>query len=190
VVWLVIVLILIVAFGPILWLMPSRKERRLAALRQRAYQRGMRVDLRRLPGRDIAPEDRVTAGGRALDTTREYAAYVMPLEARLRMLPGWRVRRGAQGSRAAPGWAFEPGRRPEHPGLDASLEALTPFLTGLPDDVAAVELEPLSLAAYWLEAPGTTPDRVDDLASRLTAAAEVLTALDARLKADSEPGTI
>ena len=189
-VWLVIILILIVAFGPIMWLMPSRRERRLAALRQRAYQHGMRVDLRRLPGVDVAPEDRVTAGGRSLDTTREYAAYVMPLPARLRMLPGWRVRRGAEGIRAAPGWAFEPGRRPEHPRLEAALETLTPFLTELPEDVAAVELEPLSLAAYWLEGPGTTPDRVDDLAARLAAAAKQLTGLDARLKEDTEPGTI
>lgn len=189
-VWVIIVLILIVAFGPILWLMPSRRERRLSALRQRAYRHGMRVDLRRLPGRDVAPEERVTAGGRALDTSREHAAYVMPLERRLRMLPGWRVLRGGQGTSAVPGWTFEPGKRPDHPRLGVMLDTLTPFLAGLPDDVAAVECDAHTLSAYWLEGPGTTPDRVDDLAARLGDAAGRLVALDARLLEDAEPGTI
>lgn len=186
-VWIIIVLILIVAFGPILWLMPSRRERRLSALRQRAYRHGMRVELKRLPGADVAPEERVTAGGRALDTTRECAAYLMPLGARLRMLPTWRVLRGGRGIEALPGWAFEPGRRPEHPRLDVMLATLTPTLQALPDDVVALECEPHSVAAYWLEGPGTTPERVDDLAVKLTAAAEALTGLDERLKADTEP---
>ena len=188
-VWLVIVLILIVAIGPIFWLMPSRRERRLAALRQRAYRHGMRVSLRRLPAGDVAPEDRVTAGGRALDTSREYAAYVMPLEKRLRNLPSWRVLRGGEGMSAVAGWAFEAGKRPEHVELPAVLEAMEPFLSSLPEDVVAVECEPHSLAAYWREGPGTTPERVDDLAQRLTAGATALTALDASLKEDREPGS-
>jgi hypothetical protein len=190
VVWIVIVVIMIVAFGPILWLMPSRRERRLSRLRQRAYQRGMRVELRRLPGRDVAPEERVTAGGRALDTSREYAAYLMPLQARLRMLPSWRLLRGAQGMSPVPGWAFEAGRRPDHPRLDVMLETLAPLLRDLPDDVAAVEVESHSVAGYWLEGPGTTTDRVDDLAARLTDAAAALKTLDERLKDDTAPGSI
>jgi len=190
VVWLVIVLILIVAIGPIFWLMPSRRERRLAALRQRAYRHGMRVNLRRLPGMDVAPEDRVTAGGRALDTSREYAAYVMPLEKRLGRLPSWRVLRGGRGMGAVPGWSFEPGKRPEHTRLEPALEAVRPFLSELPEDVAAVECEPHSLSAYWLEGPGPTPERVDDLAARLSSAAAALTALDASLKEEGEPGSI
>jgi hypothetical protein len=46
------------------------------------------------------------------------------------------------------------------------------------------------VAAYWLEGPETTPERVDDLAARLGQAAEVLARLDAQLKADTEPGNI
>jgi hypothetical protein len=132
----------------------------------------------------------VSAGGKALDTTRESMAYVMPLGARLRMLPAWRVLRGGQGVSAAAGWAFEPGQRPDHPRLAAVMEAVAPFLAALPEDVVAVECEPLAVAAYWQEGPGSTPERVDDLAARLSAAAKALRALDERLKTDTEPRNI
>ena len=181
---------MIVAFGPILWLMPSPRERRLSSLRQQAYRHGMRVELRRLPGHDLAPADRVTAGGRALETTREYAAYVMPLNGRLRVLPSWRVLRHGEGMAAVPGWWFQPGERPDHRHLDAVLESVAPVLTGLPEDVVAVEVQSHSVAAYWLEGPDTTPERVDDLAVRLGALAESLGALDARLRSDTEPRNI
>ena len=189
-VWIIIALIMIVAFGPILWLMPSPRERRLSSLRQRAYRLGMRVELRRMPGRDLAPEERVTAGGRALDTTRECAAYVKPLAARLRMLPSWRVLRGGEGMAAVPGWSFQPGERPEHPRLDTMLEAVAGGLADLPDDVVAVEVEPHGVAAYWLEGAGTTPERVDDLAVRLGALGDVIRELDDRLRSEAEPRNI
>jgi hypothetical protein len=150
----------------------------------------MRVELRRLPGHDVAAEERVTAGGRARDTTREAAVYVQPLPARLRILPPLRVLRHGDGSAAAQGWSFQAGRRPDHPRLGVMLEALVPVLESLPDDVVGFECEPQSVAAYWLEGPETTPERVDDLAARLGQAAEVLARLDAQLKADTEPGNI
>jgi hypothetical protein len=150
----------------------------------------MRVELRRLPRQDLAAEERVTAGGRALDTSRECAAYVMPLGARLRMLPSVRVLRGRQGASAAPGWGFEPGTRPDHARLGAMLEALAELFAGLPDDVVAVECDAHGLAAYWLESPGAAPERVDDLAAQLESAAAALVALDTRLRADTEPGNI
>ncbi|HEX7036934.1 MAG TPA: hypothetical protein VF210_14250 [Pseudomonadales bacterium] len=189
-VWVVIVVILVVAFGPIFWLMPSRRERRIGRLRQRAYQRGMRVEMRRLPGIDVAPEDRVTAGGRPLDTSRECAAYLMPLATRLRLLPPARLLRRAEGTAAVPGWGFEPGRRPEDPRLDAMLAALTPTLEALPQDVPALEVDTHAVAGYWLEGPGTTPERVDELADRLARAAESLTDLEQRLEAESSAGGI
>lgn len=189
-IWLVIVVIMIAAFGPVLWLMPSARERRLAALRQRAYKEGLRVDLRRLPGSDVAAEDRVTAGGKTLDTSREVAAYVAPLGARLKMLPNWRLLRGEAGTRALPGWSFEAGKRPEHAELATLLETLRPLIADLPDDVVALECESHALAGYWLESPGAKPDRVTELARQLTAAGHALSELDARLLAATEPGNI
>lgn len=189
-VWVVIALIFVVAFGPILWLRPSPRQRRLASLRQRAYGHGLRVELRRLPIVDLDPEQRVNAGGRALDSTRECAAYVMPLGRRLRRLPTWRVMRGGEGMAAAKGWTFEPGKRPDHSRLALVLDAVAPALADFPADVVALECEPIGIAAYWLEGPDATPQRVDELAAQLAALAEALRALEARLDREAEPGNI
>jgi hypothetical protein len=188
VVWIIILLILLVAFGPLLWLMPTRRERRLAGLRQQAYKEGMRVEMRRLPKQKPAPEERVTAGGRPLDLTRECAAYLYPLPHRLRMLPRWRVLRGEDGIEAYPGWIFELHGKPDDPRLDEMLAAVEPVVRDLPEDVIAFECEPQNVAGYWLESPGTGPERVADLATRLGEAARSLTQLDRRLEEQAEGG--
>ncbi len=189
-VWLVIIGIFVVAFGPLMWLRPSARERRQSRLRQRAFELGMRVELRRLPRHDLAPEERVSAGGRARDTSREYAAYLKPLPAKLKVLPAWRVLRQGDGTTAVPGWCFEAGARPADPRLADAMAVVGPVLADLPEDVIAVECQPLTLAGYWLEGPDTTPERVDDLERRLGTAAAALAGLDARLQAPAEPGKI
>lgn len=189
-VWVVIVLVFLVAFGPILWLMPSKRDKRLSALRQQAYRQGMRVEMRRLPKQDPSAEERVSPGGRERDLTREYAAYIHPLGRRLRMLPRWRVLRGSDGLAALPGWIFAPGSKPDHPRLDAALAVVAPVLEAMPEDVLAVECESQSVAGYWTEAPGTTPDRVQDLGQRLEDAARHLNELDARLQAEADERNI
>jgi hypothetical protein len=190
VVWIIIIVILLVAFGPLMWLRPSARERRQSALRQRAYQEGMRVELRRLPKREPAPEERVSASGRVRNIDADAPAYLFPLPSRLRMLPKWRVVRGDYGTPVLPGWVFEPGTRPDHPRLQEMLDVLTPMIRDMPEDVLAVECDPQNLAGYWLEGPGTTPERVADLAARLGAGARAVADLDQRLRAESEGGKI
>jgi hypothetical protein len=188
VVWIIIIVILLVAFGPLMWLRPSARERRQGALRQRAYKEGMRVELRRLPKRDPDPEERVSASGRPRDLNEDAPAYIYPLSTRLRMLPKWRLVRGDDGMPAYPGWVFEPGRRPDHARLQEVLDVLGPVIQAMPEDVLAVECDPQNLAGYWLEGPGTTPDRVADLAARLGSGARALVDLDQRLRAEAEGG--
>lgn len=180
-VWLLIVVILLVAVGPLLWLRPTPRERRLAGLRTQARQDGLRVEMRRYPKLDLAPEDRVTAGGRPLSPELEAAVYLQPLPERLRRLPGWRVLRGDDGLAAWPGWVFELGRKPDHPALREALAAIADLIDTLPGDVVALECEPIALGAYWLERPGSTAAEVTALAGWLRAAADRIAGLDRAL---------
>jgi hypothetical protein len=189
-VWIVIGLILVVAFGPLLWLMPTPRERRLASLRQSAYRVGMRVELGRLPRAEPAPQQRVSAGGRPLDTTRPCAAYLHPLPHRLRHLPPARLLRGDHGIAAHPGWSFERGGKPDHPALGRAIEAVAATLDALPEDVLALEWRRHDVGVYWLESPGATAENVQKLADWLTAAGAALCGVDAGLNGGGERGNI
>ncbi|MGA1371687.1 MAG: hypothetical protein ACO3Z6_08805 [Pseudomonadales bacterium] len=185
--WIVIIVLLLVAFGPILWLMPSRRDRRLSALRSAARQAGLAVELVRLPRLDVAPEDRVNAGGRVLDTARELAVYRLPLPRTFEHLPSWRAFRAANGLPAWPGWVFASDARPDHPRLAAVIATLASQVGLLRTDVAAIECEPRRIGLYWLESPNATPATVTELGAWLRNAGVALLQLDAALAAPAEP---
>jgi hypothetical protein len=188
-VWLLIIVILLVAFGPILWLRPSPRDRRLTMLRAQGRKEGLLVEMRRYPKLDLAPEERVTAGGKPIPSMLESAVYLKPLDPKLRHLPGWRILRATEGLPALPGWVFELGRRPDSEHMRGVLAALEPLVARLPGDVVAVECDPLNLGVYWLERPGNGPAEVTALAGWLAEAAERLDALEleAALRAAGPP---
>jgi hypothetical protein len=180
-VWLLIIAILLVAFGPIMWLRPSPRDRRQAALRAQGRKDGLRIEMRRYPKLDLQPEDRVTAGGKPLDVLLEAAVYQQSLDPKLRHLPAWRILRASNGLPASDGWVFELGKRPDHPQLRRVLTELEPLLARLPADVVALECDPLHLGAYWLERPGAGPADAAGLAAWLRDAAGRLTRLELEL---------
>ena len=166
--WLIIIVVLLVAFGPVLWLVPSKKDRRLAALRARGRAEGFVVEIRRIPKLNPDPRERVTAGGRVLEPVLELAAYGLALSRRMDFLPAFRVLRAADSTAADPfpGWSYD--RRPksrEH--LTPLLEILQPMLAELPEDVMALEIERRMLIVYWLEKPGSAVETVTEMAGKL-----------------------
>jgi len=188
--WLIIIVVLIVAFGPIMWLVPSKRDRRLAAMRQQARQEGLLVEMRRLPKVGAAPEERVTAGARVLEPVQDVAVYQRPLQRRLRNLPAWRLLRGGPGIEGPSGWAFEIGKKPHDKHMNAALQALEPTFARLPEDVLALECEERMLGAYWLERAPSGPAEVSVLADTLTSGARALEALDAALEPEPDEGKI
>jgi len=187
--WILIAVVLLIAFGPVLWLVPSRKDRRLAALRERARSEGLVVDIRRLPKRDAAPEERVSAGGQVRDPVIECAAYGRLFGKKLRYLPGFRLLRAPAEGAPDPfaGWQYD--ERPKGEGrahLEAELSRLRDALERLPSDVIGFEIGSRGAFAYWLEKPGSTVESVAGLAAVLGDLEAQLIALDARVAPGGE----
>jgi len=183
--WLIIAVVLLVAFGPVLWLVPSRRDRRLAALRSAASRQGLVVELARLPNLTPSAEERVSAGGRRRDSVIECAQYRRVLPTALRHLPAWRLRRGGDPGAAAelkvsqwPGvWGFEHACRPplaQRSLADRMLAATAGAAADLPEDVLAVAFEPRQLSAFWLEKPGADAEVLADVLERMADALAVL----------------
>ncbi len=74
-IWVLIGLLFIAAFGPILWLMPGERERRLSKLRLKARQRGLVVELTRIEDPSPQAHDRVSSGGVVKRPVISCAAY-------------------------------------------------------------------------------------------------------------------
>lgn len=145
--WVVIVVICLLAFAPLMWLLPSPRERRQARLRTRAEALGMTVGVGFLDDPDPSPEARVNAGGALRVATISCAVYRLALPVAEAGL-FFRLVRRRRAAQAAQEWRFT---KPEPAGADATRSALEPVLAALPADVIAVERGPGFVAAYWHE---------------------------------------
>ncbi|MEM7080471.1 MAG: hypothetical protein AAF513_17775 [Pseudomonadota bacterium] len=76
--WLILFLVAALVIGPIAYLLPSAKDKRLGALRLHARQLGLSVKLVSLPKLDPQPQERVNASGRPLEPKRSCVAYQLP----------------------------------------------------------------------------------------------------------------
>jgi hypothetical protein len=188
--WVIIGVVLLVAFGPVLWLVPSRRDRRLAALRARGRAEGLVVELGRLPKRNPAPYERVSAGGKVKNPVIECATYSHPLRHKMQFLPVWRLVRIAASESSAepdpfPGWSFD--QRPDGPEgrryLGDILPSAEALVNQLPDDVVAVELASRFVRVFWLENPGSNEASVTEIAAILRAFEADMMALEAQIEA-------
>jgi hypothetical protein len=192
--WIIIGLILLAAFGPVLWLVPSKRDRHLTALRDQARREGLVVELRRVPKLNPSPAERVSAGGRIKQPVVECTAYIQTLKRRLAVLPTWRLLRddGADNSaaRAAPGWAFDPDFKPDLSQVGVSFQAsqktLAHLFGAIPNDVIGVELSARALTLYWLEGPAARRSTVTEMAVLLASAQDDLVAMDEQLQTLSD----
>ena len=170
----IIVGVLIVAFGPILYVLPSKKDRRLAALRAEARRLGLTVELKPVRNPDAAAEDRVTAGGRPRAPMHASARYALTLDRMPNEASPWRLLRSARG------WIADEGM-----DLPAGwLGQLQPLVETLPDDVVAVDFGGRDLGCYWLERPASGIDAVAKLKGSLASIGERVAALSV----EAEPG--
>ncbi len=174
--WIVVALALILAFGPMLYLLPTRKDRRLAAMRMTARRLGLVVELKPVRKLDAAADERVSAGGIARSPVHQSVAYRLPLRKALSHIGPWRLLRSQRG-----GWQFDVEF--PVPGEADFLKALPPLEGLLPDDVVAVECVGRDLSCYWLEQFPADGETVGALGATLSALAEQLIAKDEEIAA-------
>ena len=188
--WIVIVIVLLVAFGPVLWLVPSAKDRRLTKLRARGRAEGLVVELKRLPKPEPELHERVSAGGKIRTPVIECASYGHGLASKLTYLPQWRLVRTPDSERPDPfpDWTFDhrPSGAHGRRFLDEMLEITTPLLDQLPADVVAFEVDVRMIRVYWLEKPGSDEAAVSEFARLLRGFEEAIIALETGIEAQMD----
>jgi len=183
--WIIIAIVLLAAFGPVLWLMPSPRDRRLSAVRLAGRQEGLSVDIRHIPKTNPTAQERVSSGGVIRDPVVECAAYGHTFARRLNRLPPWRLLKSEGASDGPrPDWVFDPVPDTSNPYWRRLWPSLEPLFERLPADVIGLELEPRLATVFWLERAGSGPDQVREIAGQLRDLEGRLTALEEDIEAE------
>lgn len=104
-VWIIIAVVVAAALGPLLWLLPTERDRVLGNLRTAARRAGLVVEVTHLPKLNAAAEERVSSGGAAREAKIDCTAYRLTLPRRLPNAPRWLLLRSDQENRHVPGWS-------------------------------------------------------------------------------------
>ena len=172
--WLLVGGLLILAFGPVLWLMPTKRDRQLVKLREQARREGLIVEVSALPKRGAPAEERVGADGVARKATQPCSAYRLPASKPWQRAPRWFLLRDADGAIPLSGWAEHP--EVPLPRVDADYwRAVGSAVAGLEDHCLAMEVTEHGASWYWLEnARGReAAELVNAIAERLRATASL-----------------
>ncbi|MBV1906313.1 MAG: hypothetical protein KUG75_09575 [Pseudomonadales bacterium] len=160
-IWIVIIIVLAAAFGPISRMMPTPRERQLSALRLKARSCGLVVEIRRLVYADPKPEHRVSAGGKLRDKARDCAAYSLFMDSPDREIPAWQLLKtveedGYVDDSPIKGWKWQV--RAKMP--QTFWQAMKTHMASLPDDCLSLEVSAGKVTCYWQEK--TTPEKLDE----------------------------
>ena len=177
--WIVVALVLAVAVGPILWLLPSKRDKRIAELRAAARRAGLVVETVALPKVDAAADERVSAGGTEREPSIDCAAYRLLLPKPLRGAPCWRLLKSQRENRFLPGWTTLRPPRNVPPDAADYWQRIGAVLDALPGGCLGVDANEEAIAWLGQERPGDSPPDalVRDVRQGLEAIAEIHAAL-------------
>jgi hypothetical protein len=152
-IWLIIGAILLAAFGPIFWMLPSAADRRLAKMRARARALGIQVEITQLDDLAAEPQARVSAGGVRREPKVSCAAYRLGLSRMARAAPKWMIlRMSAADDGPIPGWQWDVASGRAAPPGDADYwKRVADLTTALPPDTLALAAGPSEVACWWRE---------------------------------------
>ena len=183
-IWVVIALVVALAVGPILWLLPSKRDKRLAELRSAARSAGLVVEIAAVPKLDADAAERVSAGGTARDAKVDCAAYRLPLPRPLPKAPHWQLLKSERENRYLPGWTtLQPPANLPVPAQDY-WQRIGAIIDALPGGCIGVQADARMIA--WLGREQLAGDPARTVAENIRAGLEALGQLHDELGAAAE----
>ena len=102
--WLIIAVLLLVGFGGVAYVLPSRIQRRVSQLRLEARKQGIFTSSRTVPDLDADAEDRVTSGGKIRQREDLCVVYDLGYRDPPQHPPRWELVRYGKSQIPIPGW--------------------------------------------------------------------------------------
>ena len=102
--WVVIIGVLLVAIGPMLYVIPSKRDKQLVALRTRVRTSGLTVDVSHIPNLNATGRDKVSAGGKKREARIKCTTYTLVLPKQIPEAPVWHLARSQTDNLLIAGW--------------------------------------------------------------------------------------
>ena len=174
--WLFILLGLVLVLGPVLYLMPTRRDKEQAMLRSCARAAGLVVELTTLHKVDSEAHERVSASAQPRQPRIQCVRYGLPMGSPLSGLPEVHLVRGRNSD-----WQADP----EYPAVanNELVLLLRPLLGSLPGSARGLAVTASLVWVYWLESlDGTASgqDRVGEIRQAMATIREQVTNWHAR----------
>ncbi|MYD42821.1 MAG: hypothetical protein F4W90_02900 [Gammaproteobacteria bacterium] len=188
--WLIIALLIVVAFGGVAYVLPSKFQREVGKLRLEARQFGFSTSLMNVANLNAEAADRVTAGGKVRFRDNFCAVYHKRYAKKVPHAPLWRLDRYDKGKFPVPAWTLH-GDALE--GVDLSnapyWKDVQGLLATMPRTCRAVECNADGISWIGIEAREVVlaGDFLKNLANALDSLAELnvnLSGTDEDLKSD------
>jgi len=181
--WIIITLVVALILGPIMYLVPTPKDKRLSALRLAARKAGLVVKISSLPKLDPQAFERVTAGGKALEPKIACTAYELPMPQGLSGFGEFSLLRlppepTVSINEVLPGWSLQPNSTAwvAYMASQESVATLTKSLASLPPDSVGFSVNARYVACYWQERATVEDTRIAEIQSALSVIADDLVA--------------
>lgn len=179
--WIVMALVMAVAIGPILWLLPSKRDKRLAEFRAAARSAGLVVEMVAVPKLDADAAERVSAGGVARDAKIDCVAYRLPLPRPLSEAPRWQLLKSERDSHCLRGWtSLDPPINLPVPAHDY-WQRIGSIINALPGGCIGIQADAHTIA--WLGRERTEGDTVAAVVEDIQAKLETIGILHGKLHA-------
>ena len=172
---ILIVLVLALAVGPILWLLPSKRDKLVGRFRTAARSAGLVVEMTKIPKLDASASERVSAGGKARDASIQCAAYRLPLPPATLDPPRWRLLKSTRENHYLDGWTTLEPPRNAPPAEDDYWQRLAVIVDALPGGCIGVEATSRSIA--WLGRERLDADTVETATANIAAGLAAIAAL-------------
>lgn len=145
--------------GPIIAVLPSKRQREQMAMRKQAMARGVSIEFTSIEDPDPDPEKYLSNTGKPLERIKKVVAYriLRPKPSGWRQMPriDWCVVRAGDspGDELADGWQWE--KRLPPPEMSNELRSfLANRLQKMPNDVVRVDEVRFVISVYWNERGG------------------------------------
>ena len=164
-IFLLTAFVLLVGFGGIFYILPSKRQRQLSKCRLDARAFNFLVNSVSLPKVDSRPEERVSAGGKRRKPTLLCCSYTLPSYDIDPITPTWQLVRSENSVVPFKGWEFS-GGLPVHVQLSNKeyWDQIQEFIKNAPPKCLAVVSEPTGVS--WIGQEQIS-DSIENFLSRL-----------------------